>query len=39
MKKVLKWIRIILGLLIGLLVLAFGVVYAITDWSVRGKNE
>ena len=31
MKKVLKWIGIILGLLVGLVVLAFGVVYAITE--------
>jgi predicted Co/Zn/Cd cation transporter (cation efflux family) len=31
MKKVLKWIGIILGLLVGLVVLAFGVVYAIAE--------
>jgi len=31
MKKVLKWIGIVLGLLVGLVVLAFGVVYAITE--------
>ena len=31
MKKVLKWIGIILGLLVGLVVLAFGIVYAITE--------
>ena len=31
MKKVLKWIGIVLGLLVGLVVLAFGVVYVITE--------
>lgn len=31
MKKVLKWIGIVFGLLVGLVVLAFGVVYAVTE--------
>jgi len=31
MKKVLKWVGIIFGLLAGLVVLAFGIVYAITE--------
>jgi len=31
MKKVLKWIGVVLGLLVGLVVLTVGVVYAITE--------
>jgi thiamine transporter ThiT len=30
MKKVLKWIGVVIGLLVGLLVLMVGIVYAIT---------